>query len=224
MSWFSAEYLQQLISTYGYASVGAVVALESMGIPAPGETSLILAAVYAGTHADLNIWGVIGFAAAGAIIGDNLGYWIGRTFGYSLVLHYGRYIGLSDKRIKLGQYLFMRHGPKVVFFGRFVSVLRILAAFLAGVNRMHWRPFLVANAAGGILWAAIYGSGAYIFGAALLHAQGPVGVGLLILVILSICLAVLYLRSHEAELQRQAERALPGPLQHVRWPAGQGRH
>src|SRR5262245_7726021 len=173
MSWFSDEHLHQLIETYGYWAVGAVVGMESMGVPAPGETVLILGAVYASMHHDVNIWGVIAAAATGAIVGDNAGYWIGRTFGYPLLLRYGRYIGLSDARIKLGQYLFLRHGGKVVFFGRFIAVVRVLAAFLAGVNRMDWREFLVANAAGGILWAAIYGLGAYSLGTAIFHARGP---------------------------------------------------
>lgn len=93
-----------------------------MGIPLPGETVLVLAALYAGTHHDLSIWGVIASAAAGAILGDNIGYWVGREFGYRLLLRYGAYIGISDSRIKLGQYLFLRHGTKVVFFGRFVAL------------------------------------------------------------------------------------------------------
>jgi membrane protein DedA with SNARE-associated domain len=224
MSWFSAEHLHQLISTYGYGAVGAIVAMESMGLPVPGETTLILGAVYASTQHDLSIWGVMAFAAAGAILGDNIGYWLGRTFGYSLLLRYGRYIGLSNQRIKLGQYLFLRHGAKVVFFGRFIAVLRILAAFLAGTNRMDWQPFFLANAAGSILWAAIYGLGAYSFGAALVHARGPVGIGVIVLAVISIVLAALYMRSHEAELQRRAERALPGPLQRVRWPGDQRDH
>src|SRR5437016_2109255 len=112
-----------------------------MGLPLPGETILLLGALYAGTHADLSIWGVIAAAATGAVLGDNVGYWLVREFGYLLLLRFGRHVGLSDARIKLGQYLFLRHGGKVVFFGRFIAVLRILAAVLAGVNRMEWRGF-----------------------------------------------------------------------------------
>jgi membrane protein DedA with SNARE-associated domain len=218
MSWFSSEHLHELISTYGYGAVGAIVAMESMGLPAPGETILVSSAVYASTHHNLNIWGVIAFAAGGAILGDNVGYWLGRTFGYSLLLRYGRFILLSESRIKLGQYLFLRHGAKVVFIGRFVAVLRILAAFLAGVNRMEWQAFLIANTSGGILWAAIVGLGAYTFGAALFHARGPLAFGLISCAVIGIVLAALYLRSHEEDLQREAERALPGPLKRVRWP------
>src|SRR5215467_1608930 len=206
-----------LISHYGYAAVAVVVGLESMGLPLPGETTLVLSAVYAGTHSDLSIVGVIGAAALGAIVGDNVGYWLGREFGYPLLLRYGRYVGLTETRIKLGQYLFLRHGGKVVFFGRFIAVLRVLAAFLAGVNRMEWRTFLVANAAGGVLWSLVYGVGAYLFGAALFHAQTPVTISLVIVGLVIVAVGFFYVRSHEAELERQAELALPGPLRQVDW-------
>src|SRR5271167_3656124 len=127
-----------------------------MGVPLPGETILVLAAIYAATHVDLNIWLVVIAAAAGAIMGDNLGYWLGLRFGYPFLRRYGHLFGLTHARIKLGQYLFLRHGTKVVFLGRFVAVLRIFAAFLAGANRMKWQLFLVANASGGMIWASAF--------------------------------------------------------------------
>ena len=215
MDWFSPEYLNHVISTYGYWAVGMIVALESMGLPLPGEAVLVLASVYAGRHHDLHIGGVIASAATGAIVGDNIGYLLGREFGYRLLLRYGRYVGLSDARIKLGQYLFRHHGGKVVFFGRFVAVLRVLAAFLAGANRMDSRHFLIANAGGGILWACIFGLGAHTFGQALLQVTGPLAAGLLIVAAVVIVGAALFVRRHEAELEAEAERALPGPLQPV---------
>jgi membrane protein DedA with SNARE-associated domain len=209
--------LGPLIAHYGYVAVGVVVGLESMGLPLPGETTLVLSAIYAGTHSDLHIAGVIGAAALGAILGDNVGYWLGREFGYPLLLRYGRYVGLSETRIKLGQYLFLRHGGKVVFFGRFIAVLRVLAAFLAGVNRMEWKSFLLANAAGGVLWSLVYGLGAYLFGAALLHTRRPITITLVIVGVAIVVAAFLYVQSHEAELERQADLALPGPLRPVDW-------
>jgi membrane protein DedA with SNARE-associated domain len=225
VSWFSREHLHDLIAAYGYWAIAVVIGLESTGLPLPGETTLILSAIYAATTHNLNIWGVLAAAAIGAIVGDNIGYWLGRTFGYSLLLRFGRYLGITDQRIKLGQYLFLRHGGKVVFFGRFIAVLRVLAAFLAGANRMEWRPFLLANGAGGILWAVAYGLGAYSFGAALSHAHRSIGLVLLLIAAALVALALLYVRSHEAELQRQADAALPGPLQPADWrrpPHGSG--
>src|SRR3989441_9881367 len=161
---FLARNLDALLATYGYLAVFVFVGVESMGIPVRGETMLVTAAIYAGTTGRRSILWVIVASAAGAIVGDNIGYVIGRTGGYRLVKRYGRYIRLEEDRLRLGQYLFDKHGSKVVFFGRFVSVLRIFAAFLAGVNRMHWRRFLIFNAAGGIALAAVYGLGALLPG------------------------------------------------------------
>jgi len=210
----SADYVTHLIATYGYIAIAVIIGLESMGLPLPGESALVVAALYASRH-DHNIAGVVGAAAAGAIVGDNIGYWIGREFGYRLVLRYGAAIGLSAGKIKLGQYLFLRHGGKVVFFGRFVAVLRILAALLAGVNRMDWGRFLLANAAGGIVWACAVGFGAYAFGRTLLAVTGPLGIGLIAICAALIIGGVLFVRSHEAELEAKAEAALPGPLRPV---------
>ena len=216
MEWFSPEHLRHLISAYGYWSIAVIVALESMGLPLPGETVLVVAALYAATHHDTSIAGVIASAAAGAIVGDNLGYWLGREFGYRLLLRYGAYIGLSHERIKLGQFLFLRHGGKVVFFGRFIPILRILAGILAGMNRMPWRRFLLANAAGALLWSVVLGTSAYAFGRALLRVTGPLAIGLFLIGVGLLCAAGLFVRAHEAELKAQAERALPGPLRPVR--------
>ena len=214
MDWFSQEYLTHLIATYGYLAIAVIIGLESMGLPLPGESALVIAALYASRH-DHNIAGVVAAAATGAILGDNIGYWIGREFGYRLLLRYGGYIGLTPSKIKLGQYLFLRHGGKVVFFGRFVAILRILAAFLAGVNRMEWRRFLLANAAGAILWASAVGFGAYVFGKAVLRVTGPLGIVLIIVSAALIVGALWFARRHEAELEAKAEQALPGPLRPV---------
>jgi membrane protein DedA with SNARE-associated domain len=213
VSWASSEWLHHLVASYGLWSVAAVIALESMGVPVPGETALVLVGIDSGTGHDVNIWALIGAAAVGAIVGDNIGYWLGRKFGYALVMRYGCYVGLTEARIKLGQYIFMRHGGKVVFFGRFVAYLRVLAALLAGLNCMNWRRFLVANAAGGIVWALVFGWGAHAFGQALLHASTPVCAGLLITGAIFFVWCALFVRGHELELQAEAERALPGRLQ-----------
>ena len=209
-AWFGV--LQQLVSAHGYWVVALIVGLESMGLPLPGETILVLAAIYAATEPSFNVWGVIAVAASGAIVGDNAGYWLGRRYGYALLLRYGERIGMFEARIKLGQYLFLKHGAKVVFLGRFVALLRILAAFLAGVNRMPWRAFLIANASGGIIWAAVFGIGGYVFGKLLLqlhHALSPI--------VFAIALAAFFgcgylVRRYEDRLTELSERALPGPL------------
>jgi membrane protein DedA with SNARE-associated domain len=140
------------------------VMIESFGIPFPGETMLLLASFYAGNSGKLAIPIVIACAAAGAIIGDNLGYLVGRTGGRALALRYGKFVRLTPQKLDYAQQFFEKHGDKTVFFGRFIAILRTWAAFLAGVNHMPWRKFLVFNAAGGILWATIYGILGYVGG------------------------------------------------------------
>jgi membrane protein DedA with SNARE-associated domain len=204
--------MQGLIVSYGVVAVGVIVALESLGLPLPGETALIAAALYAGSTGSLSIVEVIAAAAAGAIIGDNIGYAIGRRFGSPLLRRFGPQLGITEDRIRLGRYLFLKHGGKVVFFGRFVAWLRAIAAVLAGVNHMPWGRFLVFNAAGGLAWATLVGLGADLFGAAMQQMSERAGALLVALaILLAIALAAVLARSGE-RLQREANEALPGPL------------
>lgn len=204
--------LPSLVVRHGYWIVGAAVGLESMGIPVPGETILVSAAVYAGATHQLGIVGVVVAAAIGAIAGDNVGFLIGRRFGYPLLMRYGYLLRMTTSRIKLGRFLFLRHGGKLVFFARFVAVLRALAALLAGVNRMPWRRFLVFNAAGGVAWAAGYGTLAYVFGERVERFTKPAGIAMVAAAIAGAIAVFWLVRRHEARLEAEAERMLPGPL------------
>ena len=208
-----SHFAAHAAAKFGYGAVALTVGIESLGIPFPGETALIATALYAGASHHLNIVFVVAAAAAGAIIGDNIGFWIGREFGFRLLLRYGGYIRMTPPRIKLGQYLFLRHGGKVVFFGRFVAVLRSLAAFLAGANRMKWPRFLIFNALGAIVWAGAYGFGAYYLGKAIHGVIGPVGAVLGVIAIVAIIAGFIFLRRNEKRLEDEAEKALPGPIQ-----------
>jgi membrane protein DedA with SNARE-associated domain len=205
------HHMLQFIQSYGYIAVFALVALESAGVPMPGETALVSAAVLAG-RGDLHVGLVIACAAVAAILGDNAGYWVGREFGFPLIYRYGRYIRVDEGRLKLAQYLFQRHGGKIVFFGRFVAVLRAFAAFLAGVNRLPWPRFLVFNALGGIVWAAVFGMGGYVLGQAFEHYARPVGVAALVAAVIGVVVASRFIAHHEKVLRAEAEAALPGPL------------
>jgi membrane protein DedA with SNARE-associated domain len=137
-------------------------AAESLGIPLPGETALIIAAAYAGRTHRLSPWIIFAVASAAAVTGDNIGFWIGRRGGYRLARKHGHKVRLDERKLKIARYLFDRYGGKVVFFGRFVSVLRTYAAFLADASKMAWHKFLPANAFGGIAWAGIYTLAAYL--------------------------------------------------------------
>jgi membrane protein DedA with SNARE-associated domain len=201
-----------LISTYGYWAIAGAIALESIGLPLPGEATLIVAAVLAGVTHDLSIWFVVSAAAAGTAGGASLGYWIGREIGFRLAVRYGSYIGLTEARLKLGQYMFSRHGGKVVFFGRFLPVLRALGAVLAGLNYMQWSRFIVSNVAGSVAWAAIYGFGAWYLGKEISRIAEPGLIALGIVALIAAAAGLRCLARHEARLQRQADAALPGPL------------
>ncbi|MGI9006056.1 MAG: DedA family protein [Streptosporangiaceae bacterium] len=201
-----------LIHSLGYWAVFLLVAAESLGVPLPGETALILAAVYAGNSHQLNPWAIFGVAAAAAIIGDNIGYWIGAKAGYPLVLRYGPKVGVDEHKLKIARYVFDRQGSKVVFFGRFVSILRTYAAFLAGVDKMRWPRFLVANAAGGIAWAAIYTFAAYFAGGAMEHLSGLVNLMIGGVAAAAVIAALLIVRHRLGRLSAQAEAAYPGSL------------
>jgi len=189
--------LTNLVAQYGYLAVLVIVGLESTGVPLPGETTLVAAALYAGATHNLNIVGVVIAAAVGAILGDNLGYLIGHWGGYRLLIRYGRYIRLSEKRIKIARYLFLRYGGEVVFFGRFTAILRAYAAFLAGTTRMPWRRFLFFNAAGGIAWATIYGGGAYLLGRQIERLSGPFEIVFVAAAVIAIVVGALIIRRQE---------------------------
>ena len=196
----------------GYLAVALFVGIESLGVPFPGETMLIAAAVFAATG-HLSIAGVIVAAIIGAVVGDNIGFAIGWYGGYPILRRFGKYVRLDQAKLKVGRYIFMRHGAKVVFFGRFVSVLRTYAAFLAGTNHMRWLRFLVANAAGAIVWATLYGVGAYLASATIAKLNTPVAIALGALAVVVIVVAAFFVRANIRRLEAVAEAALPGPLE-----------
>lgn len=209
------ETIKPLIAQHGYLAVFCIVMLESVGVPIPGETALVLAAIFAGATGLLDIKLVIALAAAGAILGGNIGFWAGRRFGLPLLLTHGGKVGFSDERIKLGQYLFDHYGAKIVFFGQFVAILRIFAALLAGVNRYSWGQFMFFNATGGVIWAAIFGVGGYAFGDAVERVAGPLGKIVLALVVLGVAIGWWLIHTQEQKFIARAVAAYPGPLRVV---------
>lgn len=201
------EWVQPIVVQYGLLAVFFIVMFESAGAPLPGETALILVSVYSGMTGDLNILAIVGLASAAAIIGDNIGYIVGRRYGLNLLRKYGARIGMSEKRIELGRFIFRKHGAKLVFFGRFVAFLRIFAALLAGVSRFDWRSFLFYNAAGGVCWASIFGFGGYFFGEAMKRVAGPAGLAALAvaLVVMAVGFVVMRRQEHRFEEMMAAE-------------------
>jgi membrane protein DedA with SNARE-associated domain len=200
------------LSSYGYLVVFLLVMVESIGVPVPGETVLIGAALYAGSTGKLEIWWVIVLAIAGAVIGDNIGFSIGRYGGAKLLLRYGPKIRLHERRLKIGIWLFRRHGGKVVFWGRFVSILRTYAAFLAGTNQMAWGRFLFFNAAGGVVWATLFGVAYYEFGGVLQKLSATIDIVLGIAGTVILVGFAIWTKRKESELQERAEREIEGSV------------
>ncbi|MEO7022101.1 MAG: DedA family protein [Ktedonobacteraceae bacterium] len=197
------DFLHNALKTWSYLAVALFVMIESSGIPFPGETMLLLASFYAAVdptlHLQLPI--VIACAALGAIVGDNIGYTVGRTGGHAFVQRFGHYLFLKPAHLVRAERFFAKHGDKTVFFGRFIAVLRAWAAFLAGLNNMRWSSFLIYNAVGGIIWAIIYGclgffAGIYFYNnfGAVEHLAGTISWAGAILIVAAIIVAYIVFR------------------------------
>ncbi|MFZ0775730.1 MAG: DedA family protein [Xanthobacteraceae bacterium] len=204
--------IPHLIHVYGLVVVAVIVGIECVGFPLPGETALLAAAIDAATKHDLNIDAVILTATGAAVVGRTVGYLIGRKFGYRLLLHYKNHLGLTEGRIKLGQYLFLKHGGKIIFVAQFAPVLRAFAGLLAGANVMPWRKFMLANVASSGVWAMIYGYAAYWIGHEFKQMQSQVAIFLVIIILVILIVFGIFVHRYEAQLVARAERAMPGPL------------
>ncbi len=148
-------HIEHLIEILGYPAVFLLVMGESMGLPLPGETILLIASAFSGMSGRLNLWGIMAAGSAGAILGDNLGYLLGYRGGRAFVNRIITKMHLKTELLNRAEQFFKKHGGKTVFFGRFITFLRVFSALLAGVSKMHYPTFLLYNAAGGILWASI---------------------------------------------------------------------
>jgi membrane protein DedA with SNARE-associated domain/membrane-associated phospholipid phosphatase len=204
--------IRHLLETYGYIALFVLVGLESLGIPLPGEAALLTAAAFA-AQGHLSIVGVILAAAVGGIVGDAAGYWIGRKGGLVAVRRYGKLLHLSETTLDRAQRFFQRHGGKTVFLGRFISLLRMWAAVLAGVSRMPYGRFTLYNVAGGLCWATLFGTLGYLFGRSLPQLQKAVGqVGAMLALLLAIIVALVLLgrwfEDHQDEILAWARRQI----------------
>ena len=179
--------MTSLVHDYGLIALFLVVMLESGGVPLPGETALVAAAIFA-SQGNLDIAEVIAVAAVAAIVGDNIGYWVGRAYGRKLLAWFGPLRRWTDRVLPRSERFFKRHGGKTIFLARFFSVLRVTAAWVAGISRMHWWSFFLWNAAGGICWAALVGLIAYYVGHAAADAIDRYGLfaGLAIVALLAL--------------------------------------
>jgi membrane protein DedA with SNARE-associated domain len=184
------EHFIEHHSSWALVLLFALVAVESAGIPVPGETALIACGVLA-SQDRLNIVAVIAVAATAAIVGDNIGYWIGRKGGRRVLERWGPVSKHARRVLPRAERIFAKHGGKTVFFGRFIAFLRITVAWLAGISHMPWWRFFLYNAAGGIVWATLVGLVSYYLGdaaASAIQTYGLYAAGGIVVVVIAVVL------------------------------------
>lgn len=211
------ENVLSLIAEYGYLIVLFGVMLESAGVPIPGETILIASGILA-QRGNIDVGDAILFGILGAVIGDQIGYWVGREGGRPFVLRWGRYVLITPERLAHAEKFFERHGGKAVFFARFVAGLRVFGALVAGISHMHWRTFFFYNSLGGAVWATAVVLVGYLLGGSLDLVERWMGRATILLGILLIGGLVLYLAyrwisTHPEKVRRTAARLGGGRLQ-----------
>jgi membrane protein DedA with SNARE-associated domain len=205
--------MQELLQQWGYGVIFGAMLLENAGVPLPGETVTLLGG-YAAGSGQLNVFGVMAAAAGGAMLGDNLGYWVGRRAGWGLILRVGRLLRQSPERLEQLREQFLRHSNASVLLGRFVAVLRVVAGPMAGAAGMPYPRFLLCNTAGALLWAGSMVSLAWLGGRWIPFSQmvGGVidfGLGALLLVALVVVVPKLLSRLERRQLMRQEGNASP---------------
>ncbi len=209
----STTTLESLLHHWGYWVVFGAMLLENAGLPLPGETVTLLGG-YAAGSGHLNGFGVMAAAAGGAILGDNLGYWVGRRAGWGLVLRVGRLLRRSPEQMESLRTSFLRHAGKSVLIGRFVAVLRVLAGPLAGAVHMPYRRFVLFNCLGAVLWAGTMVSLAWLGGRwipfeRMVGGVVQFGLGALVLVVVLLAIPMLISRFEERQLEDGAEESSP---------------
>ena len=192
----SLDNAQQIAHQYGYWAVFIGIALENTGIPLPGETITIVGGFLAGSR-ELNFWGVLFSAIAGAIIGDNFGYWVGKIGGWQFLIQISKIFRISEDKLELARDKYSKNAAQAVFWGRFVTLLRIFAGPLAGITRMPYRKFLIYNFGGATVWALTIVSLSYFLGQIVSLEQivswiAQAGIVVLIMVIILLCIPVVF--------------------------------
>jgi membrane protein DedA with SNARE-associated domain len=207
-----------ILDRWGYLAVAGVIGVESFGIPAPGQTIMVAAAIYAGAGR-MNVVAVGAIAFVAAVLGDNIGYWIGVRGGRSLVHRFGKYIFVTPERLERAERFFARRGSRIVVVARFIDGLRQLNGVIAGITAMPWRKFLLYNALGAALWVGWWTTLAYLLGTHLVDVFDHVHkykwwamMGIVLIVAAYVVLHVRHLRRRRsraaAELYEEAERTV----------------
>jgi membrane protein DedA with SNARE-associated domain len=200
-----ARHITALLQLYTYPVLLALVLLESLGIPLPGEIALVTAAAFA-SHGRISIYVVIALAAIGASVGGVLGYFIGLKGGLPLIVRYGSYIGIRKAHVEKAHAFFERNGSKTILFGRFIAVLRTWAAIIAGAACMSFTEFVAYNTMGSVAWAIVFGFLGYYFGRDLPLLERYISRFSLVTLIIGVIAVVLFILYTRKKTQRQAAR------------------
>ncbi|MDJ0596230.1 MAG: DedA family protein [Pleurocapsa sp. MO_226.B13] len=203
---FDLEFLQEIAKVYGYWAVFLGIALENTGIPLPGETIVIVGGFLAGSS-ELDYWLVLGSAIAGAVLGDNLGYWVGRVGGWPLLVRIGSIFRIREQQLEQAKDRYSQNAAQAVFLGRFVTILRIFAGPLAGITQMPYRLFLLCNLGGAAVWATAIVSLAYFLGKVVSLEQivgwvTQLGIAALLLVIGVLLIPIVWEYTHKKIFSR----------------------
>jgi membrane protein DedA with SNARE-associated domain len=205
-----------LLREYGYGVITLALTIECAGVLFPGETIFFGSAVYASTTGHMSILAIIAAAIAGAILGNLIGFGVGRLIGAPLLARHGWRVGLTERRLSLGRYLFRKHGGKVVFFSRFCSVLRSFNALLAGASAMPFRNFVGWTVVGGVAWPCMHGLFAYVLGNAASRLSGPFQWALGLAVFAIVVAVLRFLKRNECRLEELALRSEHYEQNHAR--------
>jgi membrane protein DedA with SNARE-associated domain len=203
-------HLSTLVAHYGYLANFIAILVASAGIPIPAGELLIAAAIYAANTHRLSLLTLLLVGSAGAAIGGAAGYAIGRGLGARALERYGRFVGLDAAKVRLGRYLFLVHGGKIVFSLRFVALVGPFGGVLAGANRMAIGRFMIFNVLGAVAWNIVFGAGGYLFGAMFEAVGRTAGIAAVVVTLALIVAAGMYIHRRGAELQAKADALLGG--------------
>ena len=201
----TSAHLSTLVAHFGYLATFIAVMLASSGIPLPAGELLIAAAVYASNTHRLDLSTLIVVGSLGAAIGGAAGYTLGRLLGVAALERYGRFVGLDAAKVRLGRYLFVMHGGKIVFFLRFIALVGPFGGVLAGANRMAVGRFMIFNIVGAIAWTIVFGAGGYLFGSFFEAVGRTAGIVAVVVTLAVLAGAALYIHRQGADLQAKAD-------------------
>jgi membrane protein DedA with SNARE-associated domain len=206
--------LSEFVAAHGVWLVAAFIALETVGLPFPAEAALMAAAIFAAKTHGFSIWSLIAAGIAAAVLGNIAGFWIGRTLGHRFFVKHGKRVGLTEERLRIGQWLFARYGGSFVFVARFLPFVRNMAAILAGANSMPSRTFYLASSGAAVIWVVGYGLGCYAFGEAFSDLASPAAIVLCIVAVAILVGVPALILRYEKRLLEKSEHELPHPPRH----------